>query len=195
MNHSSCRLQNIFRCHGSVAAYLLTLLSLHAFVMVRGYSHSGPSRCGLLVDPHQGSLDMTRARFFRHFTAAVLVGHVTTSPHYHDTVAHAALLEIPPQKSYSTNARNLDRLNAGDSSGGSIYDNNPSQPAARKRRAMQGCKFPSARVQAANILGYTDNRALSEKDCNMQVMQDSPDFMLQALQQLECPTCPYGIQQ
>ena len=37
------------------------------------------------------------------------------------------------EKSYSSNARNMARLNAGDSSGGSVYDNNPSSPKARSR--------------------------------------------------------------
>ncbi|CAB9527347.1 expressed unknown protein [Seminavis robusta] len=96
-------------------------------------------------------------------------------------------------QSYSTNARNLDRLSVGDSSGGSVYDNNPSQPAARRRRAMQGCKIPSARAQAASLSG--GKGSLSEKECNIQVMQESPDFMLQALQELECSTCPYGVRQ
>lgn len=40
---------------------------------------------------------------------------------------------IAEEKSYSSNARNMARLNAGDSSGGSIYDNNPSSPKARSR--------------------------------------------------------------
>ena len=52
---------------------------------------------------------------------------------------------IAEEKSYSSNARNMARLNAGDSSGGSIYDNNPTSPKARARRAMVGCKNPSAR--------------------------------------------------
>lgn len=69
---------------------------------------------------------------------------------------------MPPQKSYSTNAKNFDRLNAGDSSGGSVYDNNPSAPAARRRRAMQGCKVGSARTEAGRILGQPK---FSEKDC------------------------------
>ena len=113
------------------------------------------------------------------------------------TISSDPAAAIPPQKSYSTNARNMERLNAGDSSGGSIYDNNPSSPAARKRRAMQGCKIPSARDEAARNLGLL--KSLSEKDCNMQVMssepQSGPDFMLKALQALECPTCPYGVKQ
>jgi len=103
-------------------------------------------------------------------------------------------MAIPPQKSYSQNAKNMDRLSAGDASGGSVYDNNPSQPTARKRRAMQGCKIDSARQEAADVLGL---KKLSEKDCNMQVMsaESGPDFMLTALQNLDCPTCPYGVRQ
>ena len=93
-------------------------------------------------------------------------------------------------KSYSANARNLERLNAGDASGGSVYDNNPTSEKARKRRAMTGCKIPSAREEAAEVLGLM---TVSEKDCNQRVMAGESDFMLQAMQKLECPTCPYGI--
>ena len=87
-------------------------------------------------------------------------------------------------KSYSANARNLERLNAGDASGGTLYDNNPSTEASRKRRAMTGCKIASARQQAGVI---------SEKDCNMKVLAGETEFMLQALRELDCPTCPYGV--
>ena len=35
---------------------------------------------------------------------------------------------------------------------------------------------------------------LSEKECNMLVMgAGDSDFMLGALEELDCPTCPYGI--
>ena len=94
-------------------------------------------------------------------------------------------------KVYSSNARNMMRLSNGDSSGGSIYDNNPSSPKARLRRAMVGCKNSSARSLAGESIG---SRNLSEKECNMKVMgTDGPDFMLDALVELDCPTCPYGI--
>lgn len=94
-------------------------------------------------------------------------------------------------KSFSANARNLDRINAGDFSGGSVYDNNPSTGGAKRRRAMQGCKIPVAREEASQQLGMTG--VISEKDCNLRVMDDSPEFMLSALQTLECPSCPYGV--
>jgi hypothetical protein len=87
-------------------------------------------------------------------------------------------------KSYSQNARNMERLNAGDASGGSVYDNNPATDNSRKRRAMTGCKIPSAREELGG---------LSEKDCNVRVMQGDTEFMLEALRKLECPTCPYGV--
>lgn len=95
-------------------------------------------------------------------------------------------------KAYSSNARNMDRISAGDFSGGSVYDNNPSSAGARRRRAMQGCKIPSAREEAADVLG---ERSLAEKDCNVKVMSESPDFMLTAMQTLDCPMCPYGIKE
>ena len=94
------------------------------------------------------------------------------------------------QKSYSSNARNMARLSSGDSSGGSLYDNNPSSPKARARRAMVGCKNASARSLAGENVG---NKKLSEKECNQLVMSGDSDFMLGALTELDCPTCPYGI--
>ncbi|KAL7526469.1 hypothetical protein ACHAXR_004103 [Thalassiosira sp. AJA248-18] len=97
------------------------------------------------------------------------------------------------QKIYSSNARNMARLSDGDSSGGSIYDNNPSSPKARARRAIVGCKNSSAaRSLAAENIG---KRKLSEKECNMMVMSGDTDFMLEALTKLDCPTCPYGIKE
>ena len=97
---------------------------------------------------------------------------------------------IPEQKVYSSNARNFMRLGEGDSSGGSVYDNNPTSPKARARRAMVGCKNGSARSLAGESIG---NTRLSEKDCNQLVMKGESDFMLQALTKLDCPSCPYGI--
>ena len=98
---------------------------------------------------------------------------------------------IPEQKSYSSNARNLDRLSAGDRSGGSVYDNYPSTPAASRRRAMLGCKTDAARQKAASM--SNDASVMAEKDCNIRVMSGDSEFMLDALRTLDCPTCPYGI--
>lgn len=97
---------------------------------------------------------------------------------------------IPEQKVYSSNAKNFMRLGEGDSSGGSVYDNNPVSPKARARRAMVGCKNGSARSLAGESIG---NARLSEKDCNQLVMKGDTDFMLEALTTLDCPSCPYGI--
>lgn len=94
-------------------------------------------------------------------------------------------------KSYSSNARNLERMNSGDMSGGSVYDNNPPSEAGKKRRAITGCKSATAREEAATTILKADN--LSEKECNQMVLQGNPEFMLQALRNLDCPTCPYGI--
>jgi hypothetical protein len=173
MNRRPCGLAIFFRLHASAAAVLLTVLL--AVSAVRGFPLSNGG-----MDRPKLRLEASRRAEVMH-TAALFVGLCFAAQ------ANA----MPPQKSYSTNARNLDRLNGGDSSAGSVYDNNPSAPAARKRRAMQGCKIASARGRAATILG----KPLSEKDCNMQVMQESPDFILQALQELDCPTCPYGVKQ
>mmetsp|Transcript_28374 Transcript_28374/g.59683 ORF Transcript_28374/g.59683 Transcript_28374/m.59683 type:complete len:181 (+) Transcript_28374:164-706(+) len=95
------------------------------------------------------------------------------------------------EKVYSTNARNMMRLSNGDASGGSAYDNNPSSTKARMRRAMVGCKSSAARSVAGESIGMKN---FSEKECNMEVMNGrGAGFMLEALTQLDCPTCPYGI--
>jgi hypothetical protein len=99
----------------------------------------------------------------------------------------AALAE---DKIYSSNARNMARLGSGDSSGGSVYDNDPTSPKARARRAMVGCKNSSARSLAGEKVG---GRRLSEEECNRLVMSGDSEFMLGALTELDCPTCPYGI--
>mmetsp|Transcript_33822 Transcript_33822/g.99670 ORF Transcript_33822/g.99670 Transcript_33822/m.99670 type:complete len:161 (-) Transcript_33822:3834-4316(-) len=97
---------------------------------------------------------------------------------------------IPEQKFYSSNARNMARLNSGDQSGGSVYDNNPSSPGAAKRRALQGCKISSTRNLAAEEAGI---RNLTERDCNLRVLGGDSEFMLKAMRALSCPTCPFGI--
>jgi hypothetical protein len=97
---------------------------------------------------------------------------------------------VPEQKSYSSNARNFDRLSSGDSSGGSVYNNSPSPAAAARRRAMVGCKTESSRREAMKIEGL---RGLNERECNLRVMDGDAEFMLKALRELDCPTCPYGI--
>ena len=105
--------------------------------------------------------------------------------------AAAAVISIPDAKSYSSNARNLDRISSGDMSGGSSYDNDPSNPRTAKRRAMVGCKIPPAREEAAG--GGKSGGNLSERDCNLRVMGGDVEFMLRALRELDCPTCPYGV--
>jgi hypothetical protein len=110
-------------------------------------------------------------------------------------IAFVSILGVPRKStalaSYSANARNMERLNSGDSSGGSIYDNNPSSDKGKKRRAMTGCKVPTAREEAAeSVLKIS---SLSEKDCNLRVMEGDPEFMLEALRKLDCSACPYGI--
>ena len=85
---------------------------------------------------------------------------------------------------YSQNAKNMNRLSAGDSSGGSVYNNNPTSDVAKKRRALTGCKSDLARKQLGDI---------SEKDCNLRVFDGDYEYVLSALRALDCPTCPYGI--
>ena len=97
---------------------------------------------------------------------------------------------IPEQKFYSSNARNMARLSSGDKSGGSVYDNNPSSPGAARRRALQGCKISSTRNLAAD---KADIKNLSERECNLKVLDGDTEFMLKAMRELECSTCPFGI--
>jgi hypothetical protein len=99
--------------------------------------------------------------------------------------------EISDAKSYSANARNLERMNTGDMSGGSLYDNYPKSAAGQRRRAMTGCKSAIAREEASEAILRI--QSLSEKDCNQMVLEESPDFMLRSLRHLDCPSCPYGI--
>jgi len=108
-----------------------------------------------------------------------------------NTVATNIWLEDAHAKSYSANARNLERMNTGDMSGGSVYNNNPKSDAGKRRRAMTGCKNSVAREEAAKIVLKT--RDLSEKSCNQMVMEGNSEFMLQALRNLDCPSCPFGI--
>jgi len=99
---------------------------------------------------------------------------------------------IPDQKSYSSNARNMNRLSGGDQSGGSLYDNSSTNPKSAKRRAMVGCRFGSSRKKAAGLDGMTND--LSERECNLRVLDGDSEFMLKALRELDCEECPYGIQ-
>lgn len=96
------------------------------------------------------------------------------------------------QITYSSNAKNLNRINSGDLSGGSKYSTDPGamSPAAAKRRAMLGCKIDTIR----KITGVED-----EKECNVRVMGDGggrSNFIQEVLDvmvKLDCPTCPNGI--
>merc|ERR1719491_70194 len=94
--------------------------------------------------------------------------------------------------SYSENAKNFERISNGDLSGGAIYDNNPTSEKARKRRAMMGCKVDVAREEASYTI-LKQKQSLSKKNCNTMVMSGESEFMLKALQNLNCPTCPSGI--
>lgn len=106
-------------------------------------------------------------------------------------IAMGSLPQRSDAKSYSANARNLERMNTGDMSGGSLYDNNPTTTSGQRRRAMTGCKSAIAREEAAEaILGV---QSLSEKECNQKVLEGSSEVILQSLRNLDCPSCPYGI--
>eukprot|EP00591_Stephanopyxis_turris_P001319 CAMPEP_0195527576 /NCGR_PEP_ID=MMETSP0794_2-20130614/29345_1 /TAXON_ID=515487 /ORGANISM="Stephanopyxis turris, Strain CCMP 815" /LENGTH=144 /DNA_ID=CAMNT_0040658519 /DNA_START=233 /DNA_END=667 /DNA_ORIENTATION=+ len=125
----------------------------------------------------------------RNFLASFLVASqiFATIP-----VANAAVSDIlsaaakNSEITYSSNAKNLNRVSMGDGSGGSVYDNSPKNPAAARRRAMTGCKIDSARREAGQ-------GKMSERDCNLKVMDGDYEFMLEAMRKLDCPSCPYGV--
>eukprot|EP00537_Pseudo-nitzschia_pungens_P011917 CAMPEP_0172385280 /NCGR_PEP_ID=MMETSP1061-20121228/2949_1 /TAXON_ID=37318 /ORGANISM="Pseudo-nitzschia pungens, Strain cf. pungens" /LENGTH=227 /DNA_ID=CAMNT_0013114227 /DNA_START=107 /DNA_END=790 /DNA_ORIENTATION=+ len=108
------------------------------------------------------------------------------------STAWSTLPEPSTAMSYSENAKNLDRINSGDFSGGAVFDNNPSTDRGKKRRAMTGCKTPLSREEASKTILKRD-KMMSEKECNQMVMDGETEFMLQALRNLDCPTCAYGI--
>ncbi len=146
---------------------------------------------GTQMDQNDLMNGMSRRELFRSgLSSFVMLGGITSMATGGAQYAEA-LPGIPEQKSYSSNAKNLDRLSIGDSSGGSVYDNNPVSASARKRRAMVGCKIDSSRREAAAIANMEGQ--MSVKDCNIRVMNGDADFMLEALKKLDCPTCPYGI--
>ena len=100
--------------------------------------------------------------------------------------------DIASAKLYSENAANLERINNGDFSGGAVFNNNPDTVRGKKRRAMTGCKVAMSREEASkNILKR--NKVMSEKECNTMIMDGETEFMLQALRNLDCPTCANGI--
>lgn len=131
----------------------------------------------LLAAHDDSKVEMGRCRF-------VESGVLTIAAFFAAPIKSLAL------SSYSSNARNMERLSSGDSSGGSTYDNFPKTEASKKRRAMTGCKIPSARRVAAQVI---EQNGLDEKDCNVRVMGGETEFMLETIRKLDCPTCPYGI--
>mmetsp|Transcript_37361 Transcript_37361/g.77516 ORF Transcript_37361/g.77516 Transcript_37361/m.77516 type:complete len:169 (-) Transcript_37361:278-784(-) len=153
---------------GWIVAAVMRLLFLSSISKLHAYQPpSSP--------PHHPVVPNTRRAFLNTVMATT---SAVTLPF------HPKADAIPEQKSYSTNARNLNRLSSGDASGGSVYDNHPSTPAAAKRRAMIGCKVSAARTKASMA---------SEKECNVRVLGGDYEFMLHTLDELDCPTCPYGI--
>jgi hypothetical protein len=147
---------------------------------IRSMSHCNNGNHVEVEEPKEplASFFTTRRSACQGVVAAVLVVLDGRTP------ARAA---VESNKSYSSNARNMNRLAGGDGSGGSTYDNDPVNPAARKRRAMTGCKIPAARDEASG------SSSMSETECNRRVLSGDTDGMLQAMTTLDCPTCPYGV--
>lgn len=138
-------------------------------------------------DDNESTVVMGRSRFLESATSGILTVVATFC-----SIPNSALAGTTTTSSYSTNARNMERLSLGDLSGGSVYNNYPKTEASKKRRAMQGCKVPSARRVAAETISLNKS-LLTEKDCNMRVVSGETEFMLEAIRTLECPTCAYGI--
>lgn len=156
------------------------IVSINAFLLpstpkLQFHQHALPppfnDRHGLHANPTDENQSKDRRRLLLSFLSAPAI------------LVATGVAAIPPQKSYSSNARNMDRLSNGDSSAGSQYDNNPKSAVAAKRRAMQGCKVDDARKKAD----------VSERECNLRVMGGDSEFMLGILRELECVTCPFGI--
>ena len=100
--------------------------------------------------------------------------------------------EASRAKSYSENAANLERINNGDFSGGAVFNNSPTTERGKKRRAMTGCKVSMSREEASFAI-LKRKSVMSEKECNTMVMDGDTEFMLEALRNLDCPTCANGI--
>jgi hypothetical protein len=73
------------------------------------------------------------------------------------------------QITYSNNARNLMRVGAGDFSQG--FQDVSTSSAAKKRRAMKGCKSEIYRLKAD----------MNEKDCTHKILDGDVDFMLKII--------------
>jgi len=136
---------------------------------------------GIMIDT--SSTNTSRRSLLHHLTSTFVVGTATMMTYVSQPITAANAVELP--KSYSSNARNLNRISSGDSSGGSVYDNYPKTEKAARRRAMEGCKVDSARKEAKVDGGL--------RECNLRVMDGDTEFMLDALRALDCPECPYGI--
>jgi hypothetical protein len=126
----------------------------------------------------------SRNQFFNQCRAHLAVG-----------LAVSAASSVPSPsnaRSYSENAANLERINNGDYSGGAVFNNSPTTERGKKRRAMTGCKVALSREEASSAI-LKRKTMLSEKECNSMVMDGETEFMLQALRNLDCPTCANGI--
>mmetsp|Transcript_924 Transcript_924/g.2149 ORF Transcript_924/g.2149 Transcript_924/m.2149 type:complete len:231 (-) Transcript_924:156-848(-) len=134
-----------------------------------------------------GDAQSSRNQFLLDCRARLTVGLAASA-----IVSWSSFPEASNAKLYSENAANLERINSGDFSGGAVFNNSPDTERAKKRRAMTGCKVALSREEAsANILKRT--KMMSEKECNTMVMDGETEFMLQALRNLDCPTCANGI--
>lgn len=143
-------------------------------------------KMGRFLDRNE-DLQWSRNQFLLDCRSYLTIGFATS--------AAASLFAFPEPsnaKLYSENAANMERINNGDFSGGSVFNNSPDTERGKKRRAMTGCKVALSREEASiNILKRP--KMMSEKECNTMVMDGDTEFMLQALRNLDCPTCANGI--
>mmetsp|Transcript_48860 Transcript_48860/g.110889 ORF Transcript_48860/g.110889 Transcript_48860/m.110889 type:complete len:175 (-) Transcript_48860:450-974(-) len=155
-----------------------TALNLSPLSQVTSSSPRKPSSRSI-----EKGLGASRRTYFAQALAATSAVAAAVSPVRADVGEILSAAARNSEITYSQNAKNFGRLAEGDSSAGSRYED-PKTPAAAKRRAMTGCKVALSRKEAGGM---------SEKDCNIRIMGGDTDFMVDALQRLDCPTCPYGI--
>jgi hypothetical protein len=117
------------------------------------------------------ALSLGQCAVMRRTFAAAMLGAglcLPNSPAFSLDAIDAALRNS--QISYSNNAKNFARLSVGDYSQG--FKDVSMSPAAKKRRAVKGCKTAGLRAQSG----------LSERDCIQRTFNGDIQFMLDIIE-------------
>ncbi|GMH59516.1 hypothetical protein TL16_g02844 [Triparma laevis f. inornata] len=85
------------------------------------------------------------------------------------------------QVTYSSTAKNLNRLSTGDSSAGSKYHTDT--VSSRKRRAAMGCKYGPV----------LKDLEIGAKECNIRVLENDVDEILKVMESRRCDNCANGL--